>query len=421
MDNGTYDINQESIQFPPVEGNNHTSFHARMHTSSITLGLVPAPDLAEDIANKLVKELPGYLPRYVDSTVPWEVEIVTDPLTGSTADASELMEETIACKKRQRWDYAICITDLPIFKDKRLVVAEASASQHAAWISLPALGASPMIRRVQEAITQLTNEMYHGSSETAREHQQKKFKNSNRRYSKLRLKGARQLVGERLHERLSPIRRATLEKDADITVHYTVDSKISGGWRMLTGMVRANRPWTIFPAFKRVIAAAFATGAYGLIFPTLWQLSGAYEYYRFILLMATAVTAMVAWIIVVHGLWEKTDHARSPYIAKLYNLATILTLSIAVLFYYGVLFILFLLAVIIFVPASMLESQIGAQVNLSSYVSLAWLASSVATIVGALGAALESEETVRNATYGYRQRRRSEEKDKEKEENHRMQ
>ena len=47
----------------------------------------------------------------------------------------------------------------------------------------------------------------------------------------------------------------------------------------------------------------------------------------------------------------------------------------------------------------MLAGAVGHDVGLSDYVSLAWFVASFATIGGALGAALESGDAVRQAAY----------------------
>ena len=51
----------------------------------------------------------------------------------------------------------------------------------------------------------------------------------------------------------------------------------------------------------------------------------------------------------------------------------------------------------------MLEENLGHAVRVGDYLKLALLAAALATLGGALGAGLESDETVRAAAYTYRQ------------------
>jgi len=377
------------------------------------VGLVPAPEMSAEMAEKVIDQLPELLANYVDDRLSWEVQLVVDPLIGAAEVSTDIIESIHEYKRHQQWDYAICITDLPIHKSGRFVIAETSMVHGVAMISLPAFGITAVRRRLSEAILQLVNELHHGSSEEDRARQEQRTEQSYKVHESLRGKGAWQLLGRRLYEKLFPIRRVTRSGEgASFDVRFIADSWINGNLRILAGMVRANRPWTIFPAFKGVIAVAFATGAYGLVFPTLWNLSANYGWPRLVLLMGVSMVAMIAWIILAHSLWESIRNSPMPHLVRLYNTVTVLTLSTGVIFYYTILLGLFCFTVLVFIPANMLEEQLGQAASLLDYTALAWLATSVATIAGALGAGLEDEETVRNATYGYRQRRRNQEADK---------
>ena len=179
--------------------------------------------------------------------------------------------------------------------------------------------------------------------------------------------------------------------------------------RLLAGMVLANRPWKMLPAFKGAIAAAFATGAYALVIPSIWLLADAVGWARLLLLMVLAIVAMVGWIIVAHHLWERPDDPEEQKWAALYDGVTVLTVTSAVLAAYAILFALIFLTAWVFVPGGYFQTTLKHAVGFGEYVTLAWLATSLATVAGALGASLEDEETVREASsYGYRQRRRHE-------------
>src|SRR5829696_986774 len=127
---------------------------------SVTLGLIPAPDIPEKNAKEIAKELPELLARRVDATISWEVPVVVDPLTGSGCEAPEILD---VCRERmlsEGWDLAVCLTDLPIYRGGRLVVADVSGQREVAGLSLPALGAMRLRRRVREVTLQLATELY---------------------------------------------------------------------------------------------------------------------------------------------------------------------------------------------------------------------------------------------------------------------
>jgi hypothetical protein len=61
----------------------------------------------------------------------------------------------------------------------------------------------------------------------------------------------------------------------------------------------------------------------------------------------------------------------------------------------------------IFVPSGYFQSTLQHPVDFGDYLTLAWMATSLATVAGALGSSLEDERTVREVAYGYRQQQRS--------------
>lgn len=381
---------------------------------NVTVGLIPAPEMPEVLARRIVDSLPKSFSHLVEGDTEWNVEIVVDSLTGAAEDVQEIMKEAEILRDRYNWDYAICLTDLPIYSGKHLVLADANPTAGVAQISLPAFGAYPMKNRVKQAIIQMVSELYYGNFQ---DHPVKMAQKGIGPLSQSKQRSLHQILLKSL--RFSSIRRIEAPKDMkNVSVRFIVIPQLNSRFRVLLGMTYANRPWTILPSFKSVVAIAFGTGAYGLIFTTLWKLSVSYNIYRFLGLNLVAVVSMVLWIILSHNLWETPRGTNSPRMRRIYNNTTILTLIVAVLIYYAVLFVLFLIAVSVFVPPSLYGEATGLEekVTVLNFIRLAWLVTSVATLAGAIGAGMENGDRVRNVTYGYRQQQRYAEMRKAQEE-----
>lgn len=381
--------------------------------NSAMLGLIPAPEIPEMLAEELRTELAELLSQRVDGRVHWEVSVICDPLTGSAPDAVRVLDVVRERMLEESWDLAICMTDLPLRTNRWWpVVAAVSTARKAAVLSLPPLGVTLLRRRAREAIVQLVGELYEGSPELARDSEDRARPDVDSEASRLPDPRPSQLVRRRLTELVAPIRRTTVADDDDVDVRF-VSPMVRGHLRLLAGMVLANRPWRLFSTMKSALAAAFATGAYALVTPSVWQLADSLGGIRLLVLMISAIAAMGVWIIVAHNLWEKPADGEVREQVALYNAATALTITVAVLFSYAVLFALILVAAGIFIPLNFFESNLQRPVGTADYVILAWMTASLATVAGGLGSGLEDEETVREATYGYRQRRRNRPKDPE--------
>ena len=121
-----------------------------------------------------------------------------------------------------------------------------------------------------------------------------------------------------------------------------------------------------------------------------------------------SVGATVIWLIVSHRLWETGQGQGSRQQTVLFNVATTLTLLLGAASLYAALFVLTIGAAAVVIDAGVLGKALGHDADVGDYAALAWMASSLATIAGGLGAGLESDEAVREAAYGYRVERASE-------------
>jgi hypothetical protein len=200
------------------------------------------------------------------------------------------------------------------------------------------------------------------------------------------------------------MKRLTRMQTGDV-VRYVAPSGLPR-LRLLAGMVYANRPWRLVTGMSKVMMAAFATGAVSLAYPTIWQLSATMGPWRLSTATILASTALIAWLIIEHKLWERPHSAGERERAVLYNASTVVTLLIGVVIFHAGLFVLLLLTAWWTLPPQMVGQNIGHPVGLSTLSLMAWLVAAVATLGGALGSGMEDDEAVRAAAYGVRQRQR---------------
>lgn len=349
------------------------------------VGIVAAPGAPNLLARQIREQLPDVLNARVDEEIEWEVGIFVDPLTGYAELVEELYEKTGEYHEEYDWDYTIFITDLPIYRDDKIVAIDINNGTDVGLISLTAFGWPPIKKSTLNTIVSIIKNV---RSEGDREELTKDFN----RY----LKTSKIHYDEKFFE----------ETEAGHSVYY-MKNNWRGNLRLISGMSWANNPFNMMRSLSSVVALAFATGTFSIIFSTTWNLSNVFPTARLIAVTLLAVIAMTLWIIISHELWEPVKGKQYKRILKLYNGATLLTLLISVFFYFIILFTMFFTATLILLPPGYIVHQIQPdQINLIFYIELAWFATSLSTVVGAIGAGFQDKSVIRNSTYGYRQRYR---------------
>jgi hypothetical protein len=344
----------------------------------IVVGLVATPpDHPAQVSARLTAELAARLTERVDADVRWIVRDGWGEVTPRRDGGAEALLDDLAQRRiDDRWDVAICLTDLPLHEDGSPLVAQTSAERRAGMVSLPALGLR-QLRTVRAVVPDLVGRLL----ADAPDH-----------------RPARRVPAD-LTRRVTAIHRVIGEEDTG-ELRY-VASRLTGRMRLLTGMVRANRPGRALLGLSKLLVGAFGTAAIALTTNTIWQMGDALGGLRLTVIMMLGLTALVAWLIIAHDLWEKPDRDTPAELARMFNLGTVLTLTLATTVSYAVLFLGTLLAAALLIDTSVLEQTLLRPAHVTDYLTLAWIISSLATVGGAIGSGLEDEETVRAAAYGH--------------------
>ncbi|MDI9977288.1 hypothetical protein [Rhodococcus sp. IEGM 1307] len=324
----------------------------------------------------LAERIAEYLPQRLQSSDRperrWTTCVRRKPyLPDEQADFADVIDTVDPSSEEE--DIVVYLTDLPRREDTLPVVADVSADHKFALISVAGVGGVNIERRVR-TVTELA---------------------------------IARILGEPELTPPGAARRFPCVQMED-SIRYFAPSGLRR-LRLLSGMVRANRPWRLVTGLSKVLVGAFATGAIALATDTIWLFADTMGPWRMSAATVLSIVAMVLWLILDHELWERPKSPTERDRSVLYNTATVATLVIGVVILHVALFCLLLFTTCLALPPELLSPVLGRAVNFSDYLTLTWLLASIATIGGALGSGLEDDAAVKEAAYGFRQRQRIEE------------
>ncbi|MFL6019798.1 MAG: hypothetical protein ACJ74A_01545 [Gaiellaceae bacterium] len=184
--------------------------------------------------------------------------------------------------------------------------------------------------------------------------------------------------------------------------------RLSGRWRLLLGMVLANRPWLLVPGLKSALVAALATGAVATINSTVWLLAGSMSWWRLMVATIASITLVVAWLVIDGQLWDHPDDnsAEARERSRLYNTSTLITLTAGVLICYLALYLVNLAWALFVLDPAVMGGYLHASIGYGDLFVVTWFVASAATVGGGLGTGLESDEAIRAAAYSKREEER---------------
>jgi hypothetical protein len=347
---------------------------------TVVVGLIATPpDHPARVARRLADELADLLDREIDDHVRWKVRTGWGSIAPRRDGGVEaLLDDVTERREHEGWDVAICLTDLPLQMQRVPIVVRTSTARHAAVLSLPALGLG-QLRAVRAVAPGLVKGLLQPST----------------------LDGAPEdpePLGHLVNV-VSAIHRVLAAGGNGES--GLVASRVRGGLRLVTGMVRANRPGRALLGLSKLLVGAFGTAAFALTTSTIWQMAEALSAVRLTVIMMLGIGSLIGWLIIAHDLWEKSGDGTPPELARLFNIGTVLTLCLATALSYVALFVGTAAAAWLLIRPSVLQHSLQAPIGLADYLTLAWIVSSLATVGGAIGSGLEDEETVRAAAYGY--------------------
>lgn len=289
----------------------------------------------------------------------WDITVVSEPFTTGSEDVQTAVDRLQDRARQQYWDLVVGLTELPLYDDEgQHLLVQTDREWRTAVLSLPALGGLRMHSRSRRAVRSLLSAM---SDPAAEDGEQR-----------------------------------------------VVLPHLGGRWRLLMGMVLANRPWLLVPGLKSALVAALATGAVATVNSTVWLLADSLSWWRLVVATIASIALVVGWIVIDGELWDRPgdESGQSRERSRLYNASTLLTLTTGVLICYAALYVVNLVWAFFVLDPDLMGGYLSAGVGYPDLFVLAWFVASAATVGGGLGSGLETDEAIRAAAYSKREEER---------------
>ena len=271
----------------------------------------------------------------------WDITVLSEPFTTGSEDVGTAVGRLQDRARERDWDVVVGLTELPLHDDEgRHLLVQTDRDQRTAVLSLPALGGVRMHARSQRAV--------------------------------------RSLIG------------AMSEPGAEDGEQRVVLPHLRGRWRLLLGMVLANRPWLLVPGLKSALVASLATGAVATVNSTVWLLADSLSWWRLVVATVASIALVVGWLVIDGELWDRPEDesVQARERSRLYNASTLLTLTAGVLICYVALFVVNLAWALFILDPDLMGGYLDAGVGYPDLVVLAWFVASAATVGGGLGSGL---------------------------------
>ena len=303
--------------------------------------------------------------------IDWNLVVVDDRLEEPPVTPLDLMETARDRMLDENWDLVLVLTDLPLKDGRRVVQTKLSPVHGVGLVVVPALGVVQVAGKVRKACLRLVEEILDFDGDDSVDD-----------------------IVRRAWQRAEDTEAHEGENPAQFAARV-----LGGNVGVLLGLVRANRPLTLALRLTQLIAVTAAAGALMLITPDIWVLASNYGPFRLGLLSLIAIAAVTASLIVGARLWEKPRRRGEREQVTLFNVATVLTMTIGVSVFYFAVFVLALAAAFLLLDAASFKQLSDQEWGVSRIVDIAWMTASLATLGGAVGAGLEEDDITRAAAY----------------------